>query len=420
MKDIDRISLIDLMPEAIRKDPQIKAICEALDRELRKINEETKEILYLPRLDELSEEVLDLLAWQWHVDFYDSVNLDLSTKRKLIKNSILDHRIKGTPAAIEKLFANVFNGAQVKEWFEYDGEPYHFKIEAIGRQIASEEQLFEFKHALESTKNERSWLDEVKILLSNILEMFIGAHLHKYTGIKQHLEMLPESQKFTIYHAIIPFESKIIHFKPVFERNQLEFPNYVGLLTAFQTLIKIPIDPADEIQHRFESTSYLTNLDQNFVLIQNLIRNTILTFKESFKSKIYESAIINTNSNRLDRAFANFSNKTSWFLKNALFTHFNINIDESRESVQKSFRYFADLFTKSIALTLEKVYHSAIEKEIFTSSRINSSSVLYIHRKEIFSEQAPWTFEESLDLAKIEHTRTRITVYLRGVMNGES
>ena len=79
--------------------------------------------------------------------------LDLSTKRKLVKNAIEDHRIRGTPAAVEKLFADVFDGAVVKEWWEFGGNPYEFRIEQIGRMLATESDYQDFHLALNVAKN---------------------------------------------------------------------------------------------------------------------------------------------------------------------------------------------------------------------------------------------------------------------------
>jgi len=118
-KDLKSVSLLDILPPNLLADKQLYAAARALDDELQKITVATRNALLLPRLDELSEEVIDLLAWQWHVDFYEPVGMDIETKRKLIKNSIAWHRIKGTPAAVEQVVSAVFDTSHVQECFEY-------------------------------------------------------------------------------------------------------------------------------------------------------------------------------------------------------------------------------------------------------------------------------------------------------------
>lgn len=257
MKRIKDISLIDLMPESIRNDSKIKAVCKALDRELRKINDLTKEILILPRLDSLPESVLDLLAWQWHVDFYEPIGMDIETKRSLIRKSIADHRIKGTPASVETLFANVFNGGKISEWYEYGGNPYHFKISALGRQIASEEQLAEFKHALETTKNVRSWLDEIEVSLSDLLELYIAGTGINLTSIKQRLNLDDESNSSNMSLGFIPFLADKNIIKPEITLKNAELVQNTGFSNILNRKIVQKADPRDVIYHDLRSTALL-------------------------------------------------------------------------------------------------------------------------------------------------------------------
>ena len=83
LRNIQTISLLDILPDSILADEKIKAIAVALDTELQKVTAETQQVLHLPRLDVLPEKVIDLLAWQFHVDFYEPIGMDIKTKRKL-------------------------------------------------------------------------------------------------------------------------------------------------------------------------------------------------------------------------------------------------------------------------------------------------------------------------------------------------
>lgn len=163
-KDLQSISLLDILPPNLLADEQINAAAQALDTELQKITAATKEALLLPRLDELPEEVIDLLAWQWHVDFYEPVGMDIETKRRLIKNSIAWHRIKGTPAAVEEVVSAIFDTSHVQEWFEYGGKPYHFKV--VTEDVTTDKDVLErMRRAIHAAKNARSWLETVEFIL---------------------------------------------------------------------------------------------------------------------------------------------------------------------------------------------------------------------------------------------------------------
>lgn len=165
IRDIQKISLLDVLPPSILNDKKINAAAQALDVELQKLSGVVPEVLHIPRLDELPEKVLDLLAWHYHCDFYEPVGMSIETKRNLIRESIAWHRIKGTPAAVEKLARIVFKDAHVEEWFEYDGEPYRFKVAAKGLSYTGDEAATFFR-MVEAAKNERSWLDNILFDLS--------------------------------------------------------------------------------------------------------------------------------------------------------------------------------------------------------------------------------------------------------------
>ena len=160
-KDLQSVSLLDILPPNLLADEQINAAAQELDTELQKITAATKEALLLPRLDELSEEVIDLLAWQWHVDFYEP-SMSIETKRQLVRESIAWHRIKGTKAAVEKMAQTVFKGGVVTEWFEYGGEPYHFRIDLLTAPNITQDDTARLLAVVNASKNVRSVLDELR------------------------------------------------------------------------------------------------------------------------------------------------------------------------------------------------------------------------------------------------------------------
>lgn len=160
IQSIKKPKFSEVLPPSILRDENLLAIAKSLDRELEKLSADAQKVLHLPRLDELPHEILDLLAWQFHVDFYEPTEMDIETKRKLIRESLLWHRIKGTPVAVEKLLQSVMRDAQVEEWFEYGGRPYYFRIKAAGLKFYGDEGETFFR-MIDATKNIRSWLDDI-------------------------------------------------------------------------------------------------------------------------------------------------------------------------------------------------------------------------------------------------------------------
>lgn len=158
MLELKNEALKQTLPSSIANDKTVQAICDAIAVKLIEINNQTALLLLLPRLDQLSDAFVDELAWQYHVDFYD-YSASIDKKRALVRQAIAHHRYKGTPAAVEEVCTAVFQSAQVREWFEYGGSPYHFQVVLIEEPMPDETVVDNLVRAIKVTKNTRSWLD---------------------------------------------------------------------------------------------------------------------------------------------------------------------------------------------------------------------------------------------------------------------
>lgn len=176
IKEIWVPSLIDIMPQNILADKQLNAAAEALDLELKALSYDAPQVLHIPRLDELNHDVLDNLAWQFHVDHYEPTTMSLEVKRNLIRQSILWHRIKGTPQSVENFLGAFGIKAEVEEWYKYGGEPYFFKLKVSDVAYLGDDGET-FLRLVYAAKNERSWLDRFIFDLTREppdIEIFVG------------------------------------------------------------------------------------------------------------------------------------------------------------------------------------------------------------------------------------------------------
>jgi phage tail P2-like protein len=103
--------------------------------------------------------LLDLLAWQFHCDFY-SADFSIEQKQEVILKALDWHTRKGTPSVIEEIVSTVFSRAVVKEWFDYGGLPYRFMI-GINEEMPDKETKDELIRAINSVKNARSFLEKI-------------------------------------------------------------------------------------------------------------------------------------------------------------------------------------------------------------------------------------------------------------------
>lgn len=175
-RTINNFNLINLLPENLRNDPDIKAAATSIDLGFLTLADEAKNIIIIPNVDKVSEDVLDHLAYYFHVDFYD-ITLDIDTKRKLVKDSVYIHQIKGTPLAVETLIQTLFGEGEVSEWFDYGGSPYSFRV-MTNNELATTDRAEEFIRALDTVKNLRSVLDRVILLQSEKLNLYWGGFVH--------------------------------------------------------------------------------------------------------------------------------------------------------------------------------------------------------------------------------------------------
>jgi phage tail protein, P2 protein I family len=176
MIDIYTVSVLDLLPPNLKQDPDMIAASKAVDTEFTLVVNEVKNCIILPRIDELGSDLVDLLAWELHVDFYDPT-LSLEVRRQIVKNSTKWHRQKGTPAAVEELIDTVFGDGQVQEWFDYAGQPYMFKVITPNASVTGDQAAL-FIRALDSVKNARSKLEEIIISLSGEMDLYYAGIVH--------------------------------------------------------------------------------------------------------------------------------------------------------------------------------------------------------------------------------------------------
>ena len=193
----------DLLANSLAQDDTTLAIAESLDGVLFKSARALPELLIYARLAEapisqllppmqrlaelagglspIPEPLLDLLAWQFHVDGYEAA-VTYEDKRRLVDRSILMHRRKGTPWAVAEALrslgyadARIFEGGGI---CRYNGEINYGGAEtyAAGNRWAlfdveidlgdnmgvSAASVLRLRVAIEAWKNARSHLRAIR------------------------------------------------------------------------------------------------------------------------------------------------------------------------------------------------------------------------------------------------------------------
>ncbi|EAK2644354.1 phage tail protein I [Campylobacter jejuni] len=107
------------------------------------------------------ERLLSVLANAYDVSI-DGLNE--KEARKLISKALLLDRYNGTAFAIKEALYAVFPTAVVKEWFEYNGKPYFFKVKVSTTNVSFDERtLNALERLIKDFKNVRSVLEAIEI-----------------------------------------------------------------------------------------------------------------------------------------------------------------------------------------------------------------------------------------------------------------
>lgn len=119
--------LTDALPKTLAEQPWVQALAEAGRKMRRRVMAYADRTRLFCDIDEASEEALDALAVELQTPLYKN-DYPLTVKRQIVKNSMLYYIRSGTRSAVEELLADIYQGAEVEEWFEYGGEPNYFRV----------------------------------------------------------------------------------------------------------------------------------------------------------------------------------------------------------------------------------------------------------------------------------------------------
>lgn len=119
--------LTDALPKTLAEQPWVQALAEASRKMRRRVMAYADRTRLFCDIDEASEEALDALAVELQTPLYKN-DYPLTVKRQIVKNSMLYYIRSGTRGAVKELLADIYQGAEVEEWFEYGGKPNYFRV----------------------------------------------------------------------------------------------------------------------------------------------------------------------------------------------------------------------------------------------------------------------------------------------------
>ena len=196
-KEIERVSLLDISPPSITGDQNVKHLITAIDPELLSVSQDIREAFIISRINELPEEVLDLLAWQWHVDFYELAH-SVEAKREMVLKSIAWHRKKGTSRAILDALAMIGVEAKFTSWQHEGADPYTFAIDAkltgdFWERVDWTKPTQTIRRAIQESKAARSWMSRLYVYMETQAQHDITIGTAIAQGLHHELPFVPET-----------------------------------------------------------------------------------------------------------------------------------------------------------------------------------------------------------------------------------
>lgn len=159
------VALTEILPANITRDPQAKSMAKAIQPELDAVKDAIPLLEIYKRIDELPLSVLRMIALENQV-YYDEWELatTIEAKRELVKNSFNLNMRRGTKWAVERVLELVTGVTGVQEWFEYGGQPYHFKVTLdIAQGNISRDQILQASRLVRRYKPLRSPLEAFEV-----------------------------------------------------------------------------------------------------------------------------------------------------------------------------------------------------------------------------------------------------------------
>lgn len=165
MSKLDKSSMMQIYPSVLEKDKLFNSLGQDIAEALGEAFLNVKNTNIYGRIAELDEGILDILAQDFNISWYD-YDFQLETKRRVIAAAFSVLRHLGTAGAMKTAICAIWPDSTVEEWFEYGGDPYYFRVLLNANEPGQEPIAFDkIDKTVQLYKNERSWLEDGRVIL---------------------------------------------------------------------------------------------------------------------------------------------------------------------------------------------------------------------------------------------------------------
>ncbi len=166
-------SLMLILPGVLDRDKGMNMLAKTVATDIDTVLEDLNKAGIYYRVGELTEDLLDLLADDLGIHWYN-YDHKLETKRRVVETSFDVHKHFGTKGAMVTALCAIWPSSKVEEWFEYSGNPYYFRVLVEADDRGAEQiQFTEIVKTVQMYKNARSWLQDNNVILRIGCNVFI-------------------------------------------------------------------------------------------------------------------------------------------------------------------------------------------------------------------------------------------------------
>ena len=123
----------------------VEAFAYALQQAISRLLQYSEKTMCISGIDKLDGPILDQLAVELRAVNY-SQDYDIEKKRNIIKNVLTTYASAGTAGSIKQFIRDVYNDSDIEEWYQYEGDPGHFRINIY--DVYSEEKVAQINEIL--------------------------------------------------------------------------------------------------------------------------------------------------------------------------------------------------------------------------------------------------------------------------------
>ena len=119
--------LIEGLPPGIAEQHWVKVLDAVFRERQKKELEAVRKVFVYTAIDSAPENILDILAVQFKVDWYRD-DYPIETKRRVIKTAMEVRRYCGTEWAVKQAISAIYPNSEIVEWYDYNGTPGHWRL----------------------------------------------------------------------------------------------------------------------------------------------------------------------------------------------------------------------------------------------------------------------------------------------------